>query len=123
MNYTTDSDLTYKIIGGAMSVHNSLGPGLREKPYENALCIELRKQGSRVEQQRPFPIRYQGQIVGDCIPDIVVDGAVIVEAKSIDSIGSNEVSQMLNYLRIAKIKTGLVINFKNPKIDVKRVSL
>lgn len=118
-----DSDLTYTIIGCAMRVHNELGPGLREKPYENAFCIALREQGLRVEQQRAFPITYHGNFVGDCVPDIVVERTVIVEAKSVDVLGETEMAQMLNYLRIAKITLGLVVNFKPPKVDVKRVAL
>ena len=117
-----DNDLTYQIIGVAMDVQNELGPGLREKPYENALCIELRDRRFQIEQQRPFPIRYKNEIVGDCIPDIIVDGTIIVDAKSIDRIGENEIAQMLNYLRIAEKELGLIINFKNPKIEVKRVA-
>jgi GxxExxY protein len=116
-------DLSYRIIGCAMRVHNEIGPGLREKPYENALCVDLREQGLSLVQQRAFPIFYHGQIVGDCIPDIIVDSTVIVDVKSIDATGDAEVAQMLNYLRIAKLKLGLVINFKNPKVEIKRVSL
>jgi GxxExxY protein len=119
----SDADLTYKIIGCAMRVHNELGPGLREKPYENALCIDLREQGLSVEQQRAFPITYHGNVVGDCAPDVVVERTVIVEVKSVDALGESEMAQMLNYLRIAKMTLGLVINFKPPKIDVKRVVL
>lgn len=116
-------DITYRIIGCAMRVHNEIGPGLREKPYENALCLDLREQGLSPVQQRAFPIIYHGQVVGDCIPDIVVDATVVVDVKSIDAIGESEIAQMVNYLRIAKLKVGLVINFKNPKVEVKRVSL
>ncbi|MEZ5327096.1 MAG: GxxExxY protein [Verrucomicrobiales bacterium] len=114
--------LTYEIIGASMTVHNELGPGLREKPYENALVLELRDQGFRVEQQRAFPILYKNRVVGDCIPDIVVNSLVIVDVKSIDTVGDTEAAQMLNYLRIAQLKIGLVINFRNPKIEVKRLS-
>lgn len=117
-----DSKLTYALIGCAMRVHNSLGPGLREKPYENALVIELERSGFFPEQQRPYPIRYLDKIVGDCIPDITVNGEILVDAKSIDVIGENEIAQMLNYLRISHLELGFVINFKNPKLEVKRVA-
>jgi len=110
-------DGTYEIIGSAMRVHNALGPGLREKPYENALVIDLQKNGIRAEAQRAYPIRYLGEIVGDCIPDITVQGSVLVDAKSIDAIGENEIAQMLNYLRISRLEVGLIINFKNPKLE------
>ena len=65
-------DHTYDVIGCAMRVHNELGAGLHEKPYENALCIDLREQGFAVEQQLPYPIRYRDEVVGDCIPDLTV---------------------------------------------------
>jgi len=118
MNFDDDS---YTIIGCAMHVHNALGPGLREKPYENALVIALRNKGLRVEAQRPYPILYCGQPVGDCIPDITVNGNFLVDVKSIDVVGDNEIAQMLNYLRIAKLKVGLIINFKNAKLEWQRI--
>lgn len=118
MNFQDDS---FTIIGCAMHVHNSLGPGLREKPYENALMIALKNKNLRAESQRAFPILYCGQPVGDCIPDITVSGDFLVEVKSVDVIGDNEVAQMLNYLRIAVLKVGLIINFKNAKLEWQRV--
>jgi GxxExxY protein len=117
----TFDDGTYDMIGCAMRVHNALGPGLREKPYENALVIELRRSGFTVESQRAYPIRYLDAVVGDCIPDISVNGQVLVDVKSIDGIGENEVAQMLNYLRIAGFEVGLIINFKNARLETKRV--
>lgn len=115
-------DGTYEIIGRAMHVHRELGPGLREKPYENALVVALRRSGRQAMQQQPYPIRYEGQVVGDCIPDITV-GDVLVDAKSVDSMGDNERAQMLNYLRISMKKIGLVINFKNEKLEWVRLVL
>jgi len=110
-------DGTYEVIGSAMRVHKALGPGLREKPYENALVIDLQQNGFRAEAQHAYPIRYLGQIVGDCIPDVTVHGNVLVDVKSIDAIGENESAQMLNYLRIARLEVGLIINFRNPKLE------
>ncbi|MDX1747635.1 MAG: GxxExxY protein, partial [Halobacteriales archaeon] len=76
-------DDTYDIIGAAMRVHNTLGPGLREKPYENALTIELRESGFHPLQQHPFPIHYHEKIVGDCIPDITIPNTLIIEVKAV----------------------------------------
>ena len=112
---------TYEIIGAAMRVHNEMGPGLREKPYENALVIELRNSGSHVEPQRAYPIHYFDNIVGDCIPDITVDSHILVDTKAVDALGEKEFSQMLNYLRISKLEVGLVINFKPSKLEWKRL--
>jgi GxxExxY protein len=114
-------DGSYEVIGCAMRVHNALGPGLREKPYENALVIELRRSGLKAEPQRPYPILYLNQSVGDCIPDITVNGELLVDAKSLDAIGENEQAQMLNYLRISGLELGLIVNFKNPKLEWLRV--
>jgi GxxExxY protein len=118
MNFQDDS---YAIIGCAMHVHNELGPGLREKPYENALVIAIRNKGLKAEAQKPFPILYCGQAVGDCIPDITVSRNLLVDVKSIDLIGDNEIAQMLNYLRISGLKVGLIINFKNSKLEWQRI--
>jgi len=114
-------DGSYEVIGCAMRVHNALGPGLREKPYENALVIELRRSGLKAEPQRPYPILYLNRSVGDCIPDITVNGDLLVDAKSLDAIGENEQAQMLNYLRISGLELGLIVNFKNPKLEWIRV--
>jgi GxxExxY protein len=122
MDDQDQAQLTYEIIGAAMKVHNTLGPGLREKPYENALCIELRNNGFSLVQQRPIPIHYEGEVVGDCIPDIIVNRQIVIEGKSIETIGDNEVAQVLNYLRIGKFKRGLILNFKPARMETKRVA-
>ena len=104
-----------------MHVHRELGPGLREKPYENALAIALRKAGKRTEQQRAFPISFEGEIVGDCLPDITVESEILVEVKAVDKLGENETAQLLNYLRVAGLNVGLLINFKNASLEWKRL--
>ena len=114
------NDGTFEIIGCAMHVHRTLGLGLREKPYENALVIALSEKGLLAEPQKAYPIRYMDHVVGDCIPDITVNGKVLVDAKSIDAIGENEIAQMLNYLRISGLEVGLIINFKNSKLEWER---
>ncbi len=118
-----EGDLTYQIIGCAMRVHSELGPGLREKPYENALVVDFEEQGFAYLQQPCFPIFYHGRPVGDCQPDLIVCDEVIVECKSIAQTGDNELAQMLNYLRIVKKSVGLIFNFHGPKLEIKRVVL
>lgn len=118
-----DENLTYQIIGCAMSVHTELGPGLREKPYENALAIEFEEQGIPFSQQPSYPIFYHGKPVGDCRPDFMVFGEVVVDCKAISSIGENETGQVLNYLRITSKRVGLILNFQGAKLDFKRVVL
>ena len=85
-------DEIYEVIGAAMDVHNEMGPGLREKPYENALAIALRDKGFNTEQQKAYPIYFRKQIVGDCIPDMTVNSTFLIDAKSIDQIGDNEIA-------------------------------
>lgn len=114
-------DDSYEVIGAAMEVHNVVGPGLREKPYENALVIALRDKGLRAQPQKPYPIYYHEHIIGDCVPDITVNDVLLIDTKSIDRIADNEIAQMLNYLRISKIEVGLIINFKNSNLEWKRV--
>ena len=116
-------DQSYDIIGAAKEVHSELGPGLRKKHYANAMVIALREKGLSVEPQRAYPIVFHDQVVGECIPDITVDSDFLVETKSIEELSDSEIAQTLNYLRISEIEVGLVINFKNPKLEWKRVAL
>jgi len=90
--------LTERIIGCAYRVHNELGPGFLEKVYENALRIELQEQGLAVEQQRPLPVHYHGQVVGDFYGDLIVDGRVIVELKAVQNLAKEHEVQLVNYL-------------------------
>ncbi|MEM6278480.1 MAG: GxxExxY protein [Verrucomicrobiota bacterium] len=113
--------LTYEVVGAAMRVHNSLGPGLREKPYENALFMELTETGIPVSQQKAYPILHRGKPVGDCIPDLTVNGELLVEVKSVERLGESEVAQILNYLRISKLELGIIVNFKGQRLEVERL--
>ena len=114
-------DESYQIVGCAMEVHNTLGPGLNEKPYENALAIEFRLTGIDFLQQQPFPVIYKGHVVGECIPDLVAFRKIVVEAKTIASITDSERGQMMNYLKITGHQLGIIINFRNPKLEWERV--
>ena len=106
-----------------MEVLNSLGHGLNEKPYENALVVELRLKGVVCEQQRRFQVTYKGVMVGEYIPDLIAGQAAIVDAKVIERITDIERGQMLNYLRITGLKVGLILNFKRPKLELERIIL
>lgn len=113
----------YSIVGASFEVLKALGPGLHEKPYENALVVELGLRGHRLEQQKSFPISYKGVDVGVFVPDLIVDQVVIVDTKSIDRITSIEIGQMIHCLRIAGLRVGLIINFRNAKLQWQRVIL
>ena len=114
-------ELSESIIGAAMTVLNTLKPGLIEKLYERALVIELEKRGHRVDQQKEFPVFYDGRLIGTLQPDLIVDGAVIVDPKVVSQFGDSELAQMLGYLSITDLKLARLLNFKYAKLDWKRV--
>ncbi len=114
-------DLSESIIGAAMTVLNMLKPGLDEKLYERALVIELRKRGHRVEHQKEFPVYYDEQHIGTLIPDLIVDGLVIADPKVVTVFHPTHTAQMLGYLNITGLKLALLLNFKNAKLEWKRI--
>jgi GxxExxY protein len=119
---TNDGEITEIVIGAAMKVLNSMRPGLDEKLYERALAIEFPKQGLNFEQQKKFPVHYDGQHIGTLIPDFVVNDRVIVDPKVVTTFTDTHISQMLGYLNITRLKTALLLNFKYAKLQIKRVS-
>ncbi len=121
MSELIHKELSESIIGAAMKVLNTLRPGLDEKLYENALVIELRKRGHRVEQQRQFPVHYDDQLIGTLIPDLIVNELVIVDPKVVTAFNDTHLAQMLGYLNITQLNLALLINFKFAKLDWKRV--
>lgn len=116
-----DEDITEKIIGAAYKVENTLGAGFLEKVYENALAIELKKSGLSVKQQYSLPVYYEDQLVGNYFADLLVEDSVIVELKAVRELVSEFSAQVINYLKAARINTGLLINFGKPKIEIKRL--
>jgi GxxExxY protein len=114
-------DLSEAIIGAGMTVLNTLKPGLNEKAYENALVIELRKRGRRVDQQRRFDVRYEGIVVDTLIPDLIVDDLVIVDPKVTETFTDTHVARMMGYLAITELRLALLINFKFADLRWKRI--
>ncbi len=114
---------TERIIGCAFAVLNSLGHGFHEKAYEEALVVDFQYHGIPYAQQARYPIHYREAKVGEYIPDLVVFGKVIVDAKTIDRITDHEVGRMLNYLRATGLQVGLILNFKHAKLQFRRVTL
>ena len=114
---------THEVIGCAFAVLNGLGHGLHEKLYENALCVEFRRRGLAHDQQRRFEVLYLGERVGEFVPDLVLDGKIVVDAKVIDRITDHEKGQMLNYLRITRLRVGLLLNFKHARLEWERIQL
>ena len=113
--------LSGDIIGAAMTVLNTLKPGLDEKLYENALVIELKKRHRTVEQQRCFPVHYDTQEIGTLMPDLIVDEQVIVDAKVVSTFNENHTAQMIGYLAISKLGLALLLNCKYAELQWKRI--
>lgn len=112
--------LTEIIIGCAIKVHNTLGPGFLEKVYENALAHELRKAGLFVEQQKPIPVFYDAKNVGDFVADLLVEHKVILELKTARALGDDFSAICLNYLKAAHMPVCLLINFAKPRLEWRR---
>ncbi len=113
-------ELTDAILKAFYKVDNTLGYGFLEKVYENALAIELRKQGYSVEQQVPIKVYYAGEEVGEYFSDMLVDGKVILEIKSVAVLTDIHEAQLLNYLCGTVIEVGMLLNFgPKPEFDRK----
>jgi GxxExxY protein len=98
-----------------------VGCGFREKAYENAMVREFQLRSIPYNQQKSYPIYYKDTQVDVLIPDLVVLDNVIVDTKTIKFISERELAQMLTYLKATKLPAGLIINFGNPKVEIKRV--
>ena len=114
-------ELSGAIIGIAMEVLNELKPGLDESLYERAMVIELRRRGYAVAVQHSFPVFYRNELIGTLIPDLIVDGSIIVDPKVVTAFSETHVAQMLGYLNITGLELALLLNFKNARLDWKRV--
>jgi GxxExxY protein len=112
---------TEAIIGCAFEVSNELGHGLLEKPYENALVVELGLRAIKCEQQRRYDVIYKTVRVGEYVPDLIAFGSVVVDAKVIERITDHELGQMLNYLKITGHQVGIILNFRHARLEWKRV--
>ena len=112
-------DLTYKVIGAAYKVHNTLGPGFLERVYENALKFELDKLGIEARQQTKLPVLYEGCPVGVFYPDLWIEKQLIIEVKAIQSLLPEHEIQLRHYLAATGIENGLLINFAS-SVQVKR---
>jgi GxxExxY protein len=105
-------DITDRVIGAAIQVHRTLGPGLLESAYEACLAFELTDRGLKVEQQVPLPVVYRGVNL-ECgyRLDFLVEDAVIVEVKAVDDLAPIHEAQVLSYLKLSGLRVGLLINF------------
>jgi GxxExxY protein len=113
----------FQIIGCAIEVLNTLGHGMVEKPYENALVVEFTLRKIPFQQQASFDVLYKEQKVGLFVPDLIVFEAVVVDTKVVDRITDHERGLMLNYLRITGLRVGVILNFKHRKLEWERIAL
>jgi|SRR5438874_5779108 len=113
----------YQIVACAIEVLNTLGHGIVEKPYENALVVELRLREIPFRQQPVFDVLYKQTKVGLFVPDLIVFDAIVVDTKVIDKIADHERGLMLNYLRITNFHVGVILNFKHRKLEWERLIL
>jgi len=120
------NQITHEILDSAYKVHTALGPGLLESAYRTCLAYELRKKGLKVEEEKPVPIIYE-EVKLDCgyRMDLLVENAVVVELKTVDSFTDVHFAQILTYLRFGEKRVGLLINFnvKSLKNGIKRFVL
>jgi GxxExxY protein len=114
-------ELSREIIGAPMEVLNELKPGLDEKLYERAMIIELKRHGHVVSGQTGFPVYYRGKLIGNLFPDLIVDNTVVVDPKVVACFTESHVAQMIGYLNITGLDLALLINFKNARLEWKRV--
>jgi GxxExxY protein len=118
--------LTNRIIGSAIEVHKTLGPGLLESTYENCLYFELSDSGHEIERQCALPIIYKSHVLADAYRlDMVVDGKVLVEVKAVEKVLAVHRSQVLTYLKLTRLGVGLLINFNVGRLadGIARISL
>jgi len=118
----TGNDLTYRIIGAAMEVHNALGSGYKEEVYEKALEVELGKCEIVVQRQYPVSVHYENEQVAIFYLDLFIDDLVVVEIKALShQLTNDELAQVINYLKAAEAPVGLLFNFGRRKLEYKRV--
>ena len=113
-------DLAGRIIGLATKVHRTLGPGFLEGVYENALCLELQREGLVFERQKALRVLYEGVVVGDFVSDLVIEGELLVELKAVTMLVPVHEVQLVNYLTATGVENGLLLNFGAASLEFKR---
>jgi GxxExxY protein len=115
--------ITEAVIGAAYKIGNTLGSGFLEKVYENALAIEIRKSSLLVVQQHSINVKYENVVVGEFIADLLIQHEVLIELKAVKALDEVHLAQRLNYLKANGLRVCLLINFGNPKVEIKRIML
>jgi len=113
-------EITQQIIGSAMKVHRTLGPGFLESVYQNALALELRKAGLGVECEKRIRVIYDGAVVGEFSADMLVEQCVLVENKAVHALVRAHEVQLVNYLTATEVEIGLLLNFGGTRLEFRR---
>ncbi len=117
------NELTYAVNGAIFEVNKVLGPGFLEKVYEKALLLELRRRDLKAETQVAINVIYKGDVVGEYLADLLVEDRVIIEIKTVENLDKIHEAQLLNYMKATGIQVGILVNFKHPKAQIKRMVL
>ena len=121
--YLLHQELTRKVIAACFKVHNELGCGFHEKVYQEALSIVLEEEEIPFEREKHLPIEFHGRVLNcDYIADFVIDGSVILELKAVSEMNSVYEAQVINYLKATRLQVGLLVNFGQKELQVKRLA-
>jgi GxxExxY protein len=115
-------DLSFSVVGAAMEVHGQLGGGFLESVYHTALAFELGLRGIPFESRKPLPVLYKGQLVGQYEADLVVDGLIILELKSVQAISAAHIAQAHHYLAATGLRLAIIMNFGAMSLETKRIA-
>ena len=114
-------ELTQRVIAACFEVIHELGTGFLESVYEKALLIVLRQRGILARSQVPFKVWFRGEIVGEFFADILVENKLVIELKTVKTILPEHQAQVINYLKSTGFEVGLLVNFGNAKLEVRRL--
>jgi len=123
MTHLLHGDVTFEVIGAAMEVHRELGPGFLETVYQRGMEIELRQRNVPFETQRRVRLTYKGYTLCDHVLDLVVDEKVVVELKAVKELVDPHQTQLISYLKAARLPIGLLINFAKSSLEHRRIML
>ena len=117
----SEPDLSGRVIGAALRVHQELGPGFLESLYEKALCLELADSGLRYQRQVLVPVAYKQHVIGEHRLDLFIEEQIVVELKTITGFEPIHFATLRSYLKATKCELGLLLNFASTKLEIKRV--
>ena len=118
-----DEELSQRVIGAAIEVHRSLGPGFLESFYEEALCMELDIHGISYERQKTIEITYRNRKIGEHRLDLLINGTLVLELKAVKEIDPIHFTVVRSYVNAAKATSGIILNFSSMPLTIKRVGL